>query len=208
MHGNVEVLRLIPIVLLLFGVLALASKKKYNVILFVLFSFLLMELTPLVLNVKGHLFYLFFYSSLAYFILVHKLYSNFLKTTTQLFLKIGIFTFILVSIGLFMIAFKGTSYQMIYHNIFTNVLFMTYPILYLTHSLKQKNVYNPLYFNLSCVLLGYFILEIVLSVIMSFLFKVELIWNIPIRPFRFCIIQLFYMSLIYFGWKIGKTQKV
>lgn len=166
-----------------------------------------MELYPLVLNIKGNLFSLFFYSSLVYFILVHKLYSNFLKATTQLFLKIGIFTFVLVSIGLFIMALKDSTYQIIYHNIFANVLYMTYPILYLIHSLKQKHVYSSLYFNLSCVLLGYFILEIVLSILMSFLFKVELIWNIPIRPFRFCVIQLFYMTLIYFGWKLGKTQK-
>lgn len=207
MNGNVELLRLIPNVLLLLGVAFLVRRKKYNVILIALFSFLLMELYPFVLNIKGNLFSLFFYSSLVYFILVHKLYSNFLKATTQLFLKIGIFTFVLVSIGLFIMALKDSTYQIIYHNIFANVLYMTYPILYLIHSLKQKHVYSSLYFNLSCVFLGYFILEIVLSILMSFLFKVELIWNIPIRPFRFCVIQLFYMTLIYFGWKLGKTQK-
>lgn len=208
MNGNVELLRFITNGLLLLGCLILVRRKKYNVILIALCSFLLMELYPLVLNPKGNLFSLFFYSSLVYFILVHKLYSNFLKTTTQLFLKIGIFTFVLVSIGLFIMALKDSTYQIIYHNIFANVLFMIYPILYLIHSLKQKNVYSPLYFNLSCVLLGYFILEIVLSILMSFLFKVELIWSIPIRPFRFCMVQLFYMCLIYFGWNLGRTQKV
>lgn len=207
MEAKIIFLRLIPIIILLSGVLFLLKKKKYNVILFTLFSFLLMELSPFMIDMKAYSFYMFFFTSIVYFILLHNIYSRFFNAATKIFLKIMTFSFILVSIIVFTILYKGDDFQVIYHNIAVNIILIIYPVLYLTQGLKQRNDYNALYFNISCVFISYFILEIILSVFLSFLFKTGLIWEVSIRPFRFFVIQIFYISLIYFGWKLGKIQK-
>lgn len=205
--NNIEYIRLIPLVVLTFGVLFMVKEKKFNVILLALASFLSMEVTPFFIRIEEHIFFLFFFSSLVYFILVQKLYTPFFKGKTQLVLKIGIGSFITLSIFLYLFLFNGYDYRVIYHNLFSNLLFMAYPVGYLIGALKERKIYNSVYFNMSCIFFGYFVLEIILSVVLGFLFKIDFIWNIPVRPFRFGIVQLFYISLIYFGWKLGKIQK-
>lgn len=207
MTDSVFLLKLIPNLILLFGVVYLFWKRKFNVILFTLFSFLLMEASPFFADMKKYTFSMFFVTSGVYFLLVHKVYSDFLEKKTKQFLKIGIPFFIFLSIMFLMKLFKGDDFQVISHNIMMNIVFIAYPVLYLTQVLKQKNKYNELYFRMSCVFLSYFIFEIILSVLLGFIFKIQLTWKFYILPFRFFIIQIFYISLIYFGWKIGKTQK-
>lgn len=200
------ILRSIPTLILALGILFLLLKKEYSIITAILFSFLLLEISPFILNMEGFSFYLFLLSGTIYFVLMHQLYKEFLQPPTIKLLGLFTASFLTVS-TLYFFSFNGDDYRMIYHNVLANILFVAYPTLYLTNGIKKDKKYNRFYFNMSCVFLSYFILETILSVMLSFLFKTELIWEIGIRPFRFVVIQVFYVFLIYFGWKLGTLQK-
>ena len=204
----IKLIRLIANLTLFFGSSILLVKKKNNVILFTLISFLLMEFLQIFMYGKINVFFLYFLSALIYYNLFNKLYSPFFKSKIKSYINYISFGLILLSMLLNIFFFQKNDYNIIYHYIFTNVVLLTYPSLYLINLINQKNEYNSLYFKMSYIFFGFFILEIILSTMLSLLFKTELIWEISIRPFRAIIIQLFYISLIYFGWKIGKTQKV
>ena len=95
-----------------------------------------------------------------------------------------------------------------YDSVLINLFFMSYPIIYFLLIAKGKVVYNPFYFMMSSVFLSYFLLEIILTIMLDVLFKTGLVLETPMLPFKIFITQLLYGSLIYFGWKLGKIQKV
>ena len=197
-----------PMIILFTGIILLLVKKSYNpIFLGIIGLFVLEVLTYLRVGVTGSdSSWVLYFSGPLYFILIQGLYS---RLFFSLFTKV-IFRLILavvlsaMFIGLFFIYTRNVN--LVFHYIaVVELIVLMYPVVYFFKLATQTIKYELKYFILNSIILLFFSLEIVLYVMLKFLLDYNLFESIHIAYFRFLIIQLFYISLIYFGCKLGKT---
>lgn len=197
-------MRLIPIIILSLGSVFLVLKKKINIILFCILCFLGLEIltsitatNKLIDNIS-----LLYFCGVAYFILIYNLYERLffnLINKVMYRLLLGI----IVIVGLIFLYQKNPNLVFHYTAAIEFIIFL-YPINYFIKLAKQEINYDITNFVLNGIIFLFFCLEIVSYIMLKFLIESELLHSIRITEFRYLLIQLFYLSLIYFGWKIQK----
>lgn len=102
---------------------------------------------------------------------------------------------------------KNIEEFQLYINVCFQLLFVIYALLYLNNLLisKVKLSFSALLFNLMVVV--FFSVDAIISLSINYLINEHLSLVAPFWIFRLLLLQIFYVSLIYFGWEIGKTQK-
>jgi hypothetical protein len=200
----VIVMRSIPILLLSSGSLFLILKKKFNIILLGVLCLLGLEVLTTV-TATGKLsdnISLLYLCGILYFILIYNLYE-------KLFFSIinkkvyHILLIVIVVIGCLFI-YQGDPNLVFHYTATIEFLILLYPLSYFIKLAKQEIDYDLTNFILNSIIFIFFCLEIVSYIMLKFLIESALLSSIKITLFRYITIQLFYLSLIYFGWKIQK----
>lgn len=204
--------KLLPIIILGIGAMLLIKKKVNYVILFCIVGLLVSEaLTYLRIGVgKGESNWTLYFSGSLYLLLIHNLYSQlffslFKKNIFKIIYTVVVLTML---IGLFFIYNKNINF-VFHYNAVIELIILVYPIVYFLKLMKQKVKYSTKYFILNSIVFLFFSLEILLYVMLKFILDSNLFKNmISIAYFRFIIIQLLYISLIYFGWRLGQKREI
>lgn len=201
------IFRSIPILILFSGCVLLLIKKKTHIIFWSILGLLVLESMScfMAVNKLNYKHWTLYFSGLLYFILIHNLYSQlffrlFEKTIYKVLLTI---IAILMIVGLSYIHAKDSNF--VFHYIAgVELIVLLYPINYFLKLANQSIKYDLKYFILNSIILLFFSLDIIIYVMIKFLKDYDLLRSIGINYFRYYTIQLFYISLIYFGCKLHK----
>lgn len=200
-------IKVTPLIILLVGTLLLVYNKNYKGILWGVIGLFVLELCSLVLTQKSNSDHMwsFYFSGPLYLLLIHSLYTGFFvailnKKTYKLVMSLVLITMLA---GIICIHAKAPNFVLHYTAII-EVLVLMYPIYYFFQLIKEKVSYDTRGFIFHAIIFLFFSLEIILYVMLKFLLDNNILGNVRIGIFRFFLIQLFYISLIYFGCKLGK----
>ncbi|GGG07898.1 hypothetical protein GCM10011344_05590 [Dokdonia pacifica] len=201
---NLEVIaRLAPIILLLIGASFLFYHKKVNPISLGIIGLLILECIAYIEGENNK--WINYFSGPLYFVVIHTLYKtiSYHFLNKKLYHKILILILITLVIGLLIIHQKHNNFVFHYVAI-VELIILIYPIIYFLKLMQQRINFNIKHFTLNSIILLFFSLDIILYVMIKFLLDYDLNSFILISYFRYILIQLFYISLIYFGWKLDK----
>ncbi|WP_430412303.1 hypothetical protein [Kordia sp.] len=203
----IQIIKITPLVILSIGTLLLVYNKNYKGILFGVIGLLALEVFSFVLTQKSNSDHLwtFYFSGPLYLLLIHSIYDglslSFLnKKSYKIMMSIVLITML---IGIVYIHDENPNFVLHYTAII-ELLVLLYPIFYFVRLMKQTIPYNFKEFILHAIIFLFFSLEIILFVMLKFLLDNNILSDVRIGLFRFFLIQLFYISLIYFGCKLGK----
>lgn len=203
-----QIIRIIPIVILFIGVVFLLKGRKFNnIFIGIIILFLMETFSYFGFGIKeGKVSWLLYFSGPLYLILINSIYNDlFFKVVKKLFFKV-IISVIVILLGLFLIYPINANF-VFHYNAFIGLIILGYPISYFLKLIKQEIQYNLKYFSFNAIVFLFFSLDIILYVMLKFIVDVKLFESIKgIAYFRFFIIQLFYISLIYFGYQLSKAK--
>lgn len=201
----------VPVIILTTGIIFLLRKKKAIPILLGIVGLLLLEITSYLYydnESKGkHSLWTLYFSGPLYLLLINNLYTKILFTMfkKKIFKLLLIIVLLVMVVGLFFIHAIQPSF--VTHYIAgVELIVILYPIMFFLKLIKEEIDYDAKYFVLNAILFLFFSMEIILYVMMKFLIDHNLSREIPIGYFRYFLIQLFYISLIYFGHQLSKAK--
>jgi len=203
----VAILRLLPVIILFFGGLFLLIQKRMNVIFWSILGLLVLEFIPFIIP-KSHFqdkFWILYFSGAIYILLIHNLYKKIFFTLVKdvIFKILMSVIFLFVGLGVFYIHHRDPNFVYVFITSI-EILIIFYPIYYFIKLVSGIIKYDLIQFIFNGIVLLFFSLEIMMYVMIKFLIESDLFFSIKIYEFRFYVMQLFYLSLIYFGWKIQK----
>lgn len=192
--------QLLPIAILLVGFILLLVKKKQHDVFFAICGLLLLEVIAY-LKISWTLYF----SGPLYLVLIHSLYGRlfFVLLKKEIFRILVTMLLIIAIVGVLFIHEKNKSF-VFYYVAGNEMIVLLYPVLYFLRLMKQSIKYELKYFVLNSIVLLFFSLEIILYIMLKFLSDYYSLITTNIVFFRFFVIQLFYISLIYFGCKLSK----
>ncbi len=203
----VLIFKLIPIVILSVGVLVLLKKRIYNEILFGITGLLILETLSFLFASKEikESSWTLFISGLIYFVLICKLYKSlFFSILNNIIYKfLLILILILICIGIVFIHKHNPNF-VYYYITGIELLVLLHPMYYFFKLVKQEIPYQFRHFVLNSIVFLFFGMEVILYGMIKHLLDNGILNNVRIDLFRFFLIQLFYISLIYFGCKLSK----
>jgi hypothetical protein len=206
------IFKLLPLIILSIGVLYLSIKKTNRNILLGLIGLLILEsISYLKIGVReGEGNWTLYFSGPLYLLLMHSLYNQLFFSLFKkvVFKRLYMVVVLTMLIGLFFI-YKRNINVVFHYNAVIELIILAYPTVYFLKLMKQKIKYDTKHFMLNSIIFLFFSLEILLYVMLKFILDSNLFKSImSIAYFRFAIIQLLYISLIYFGCKLGKKQEI
>lgn len=202
------IIRFLPIGILTLGATLLLIKKRFNTVFWGILGLLALEILSHFIGIKKiyESIWTLYLSGPIYLVLIHYMYDKlFFKLFNTFIYRIIISIILLVAvIGLLYIHPKNPNI-VFYYIVGVELIILTFPIIYFLKLVNQTIKYKLQYFLLNSVILLFFSLEIIFYVMFKFLFDYEILKNVNIGYYRFIFIQLFYISLIYFGCKLQKS---
>lgn len=201
------IIKITPLIILSIGVLLLFFSGNYKGMLWGIIGLLALEIFSYVLtqeNNSDHM-WSFYFSGPLYLLLIHSLYDGFSlaflnKRSYKIMMNVVLITML---IGIGYIHGKNANF-VLHYNVLIELVILLYPIVYFIRLMKQTVPYNFKEFILHAIIFLFFSLEIILYVMLKFLLDNNMLSDVRVGLFRFFLIQLFYISLIYFGCKLSK----
>ena len=203
-----SIIKFAPLILLSFGVLFLLKRKIYNGVFLGVIGLLALEtLSFLRIGVKeGASNWTLYLSGPIYLLLIHSLYSRLFFSLFKKHVFNMIYGVILLVMLVGVLFMYDRDINFVFHySVAIELIILAYPATYFVKLMNQKVSYNVQYFLLNSIVFLFFSLEIILYVMLKFILDEDLFPKmIGIAYFRFFIIQLLYISLIYFGCTLKK----
>lgn len=205
----ITILQYSSIFILLSGciILTITKSKKWNVILLIT-TLLCLEFTTLIISLvndlEPNILLIIFGQFFSLFFLSHIYCKEILVINFKWFSVIATTSFLLLILNAFY--YTNLNDIQFYADIIGCIIIITLASLYF-YSIIWKDNFNPTHFWFNCSVFLFFSVEVIIKLTFNFLINGHLNWVGPIWIFRGVLLQIFYVLLIYYGWKTGKNKK-
>jgi len=206
----IDILRYFSISILFLGSLILIKKnfrKFKRPILCLIFTLLMIEAISLYINIKygktPNLIFICISQFLSIAFLSYTYCKELLKVNLRWFYLIPLTTIIILVTNV--LQYKNLKELQFYSDIIGCLIILSLAGLYFINIIKNETS-NRLLFWFNSIVFLFFSIELIITLTLNFLVNAHLNWVAPIWIFRALVMQLFYLSLIYYGWKTGKDR--
>ncbi len=205
----ITILQYSSIFILLCGciILSAAKSKKWNIILLITIL-LCFEFTTLIISfvndLEPNILLIIFGQFFSLFFLSHIYCKEILAINFKWFLVFATTAFLLLIFNAFY--YTNLNDIQFYSDIIGCLIIIILSSLYF-YSIIWKSNYNATYFWFNCIVFLFFSVEVIIKLTFNFLINGHLNWVGPIWIFRGVLLQIFYLLLIYYGWKTGKNKR-
>jgi hypothetical protein len=134
-----------------------------------------------------------------------ELYSSIIPTLSKK-IKYSIWTSAVLFFTIYYLFFINEPFIQYYSNVLGNIFIVLLSFWYFIEIIT-KNSNQTGFLKLNFTIFFYFSIEILIALTLRFLVNADIKWVGPIWIFRAVLIQLYYLSLIHFGWKTGKIKE-